>query len=266
MLADAVTAAPRLAGARRSSSQVSPVPASAPCSASPPDRPHPRTAACWCPQATQAEAGLPFAVLHRLLQPILRQADQLPAVQREALHTAFALQAGPAPDPFLVALGTLSLLTCSAADRPVVAVVDNLQWLDKASAEILTFVARRVSDVPLMLLGGLRQGHPAAAFDMSFRQLTVGRLDRASARLLLKQDRCRSQCGATELDPRPVGRQSTRAAPTRHRCAVGARPAEFDSPYALDQPAPRTDPARTTQRPAGHHARCVADRRDWRHR
>ena len=136
---------------------------------------------------THTEAGLPFAVLHRLLQPILRQAEQLPAVQREALHTAFALQAGPAPDPFLVALGTLSLLTSSAADRPVVAVVDNFQWLDKASAEILTFVARRVSDVPIMLLSGLRQGHSAAAHDMSFRQLTVGRLDRGSARLLLNR-------------------------------------------------------------------------------
>src|ERR1700712_236187 len=137
---------------------------------------------------SEAEAVLPFAALHRLLQPILPLTGQLPPVQRDALQTAFALASGPAPDSFLVALGALNLLTESAVVRPVVAVIDNLQWLDKASTDVLNFLARRVSKVPVVLLSGLREGC-SAPFEAPFRQLDLGRLDDASARQLLADTR-----------------------------------------------------------------------------
>ena len=131
------------------------------------------------------EEALPFAVLYRLLRSILGRAESLPPVQRQALQIAFGLAAGTTPDPFLVALGTLNLLTQSATVRPTVVVIDNLQWVDPASTEILTFVTRRVSDVPVVLLGGLRQGYSTAAYEKTFRQVTLERLDDHSAQRLL---------------------------------------------------------------------------------
>ena len=132
-----------------------------------------------------AEAGLPFAALHHLLQPVRFRTEALPPVQRHALQTAFALGTEGTPDPFLVALATLSLLIESAASRPVVAVVDNLHWLDRASAEILTFVARRLAANPIVLICGRRQGHGAASQEAPFRPLTLERLDDGHSRRLL---------------------------------------------------------------------------------
>src|SRR5215472_11325672 len=92
----------------------------------------------------QAEIGMGFAGLHQLLVPFLGRLDGLPRPQRQALESAFGLVAGPAPDRFLVALAALTLLTDAAAGQPVLCLVDDAQWLDQASVEVLGFVARRV--------------------------------------------------------------------------------------------------------------------------
>ena len=92
----------------------------------------------------QAEMELPFAGLHQLCSPMLDRLDRLPVPQRDALGAAFGLRAGHAPDRFLVGLAVLSLLSEVAEDRPLVCLIDDAQWLDRASEQAMAFVARRV--------------------------------------------------------------------------------------------------------------------------
>src|SRR5258708_1214044 len=84
--------------------------------------------------AVESEMALPFAGLHQLCAPMLDGLDRLPAPQREALATAFGLSGGDPPDRFLVGLAVLSLLSDVAEDGPLVCVIDDAQWQDRASA------------------------------------------------------------------------------------------------------------------------------------
>ncbi|MFZ2014278.1 MAG: ATP-binding protein, partial [Nocardioides sp.] len=77
----------------------------------------------------ESESGMPYAGLHRLLMPLLGGTERLPETQRRALFTAIGIEDGPAPQIFLVALAALTLLTERAEARPVVAVIDDIQWL-----------------------------------------------------------------------------------------------------------------------------------------
>jgi DNA-binding CsgD family transcriptional regulator/tetratricopeptide (TPR) repeat protein len=95
--------------------------------------------------AARAETGLTFAALHQLCAPMLGLLDSLPAPQRDALGTAFGVHTGPAPDRLLVGIAVLGLVAAAAKDRPVVYVIDDAQWLDHASAQVLAFVTRRPS-------------------------------------------------------------------------------------------------------------------------
>jgi DNA-binding CsgD family transcriptional regulator len=104
----------------------------------------------------QSEMELAFAGLHQLLAPMLDRADRLPAPQREALRTAFGISAGPVPDRFLVGLAVLGLLSEVASERPLMCVVDDQQWLDRASAQALGFVARRLAADPVGLVFAVR--------------------------------------------------------------------------------------------------------------
>src|SRR6201997_2896030 len=91
----------------------------------------------------QSEMELAFAALHQLCAPLLDRLEALPAPQREALQITFGLIPGPVPDRLLVGLAMLGLLSEAATERPLVCLVDDAQWLDRASAQILAFVARR---------------------------------------------------------------------------------------------------------------------------
>ncbi len=131
----------------------------------------------------QSEMELAFAGLHQLLAPMLDRLEALPVPQRDALRTAFGFSSGPAPDRFLVGLAVLSLLSDVAEERPLVCVVDDEQWLDRASAEALAFVARRlqaesvglvfaartpsdqVAGLPELVVEGLREGDAHALLD-----------------------------------------------------------------------------------------------------
>jgi hypothetical protein len=104
----------------------------------------------------QSEMELPFAALHQLCGPMLDQLDRLPEPQREALATVFGLAAGSAPDPFLVGLATLGLLSEVAEKRPLVCLIDDQQWLDQASRQVLAFVARRLGAESLGLIFAAR--------------------------------------------------------------------------------------------------------------
>jgi len=92
----------------------------------------------------ESEINLPYGAVHQLLIPFLPLIDDLPAPQRQALQVAFGLLAGPPPEPFLVGLACLTLLSRAAADQPVFCTVDDAHWIDPESALVLGFVARRL--------------------------------------------------------------------------------------------------------------------------
>ena len=105
----------------------------------------------------ESEMELAFAALHQLCAPMFGRLDQLPSPQRDALAITFGLRAGAVPDRFLVGLAVLSLLSEAAAERPLLCVVDDAQWLDRASAQVLAFVARRLQAESIVLLLATRE-------------------------------------------------------------------------------------------------------------
>jgi hypothetical protein len=100
---------------------------------------------------------LAYAALQQLCAPILALTERLPPPQRDALAVVFGLRAGPAPDPFLVGLAALGLLSEAAEERPLLCVVDDAQWLDRESARALGFVARRLLAERIALVFAARE-------------------------------------------------------------------------------------------------------------
>jgi DNA-binding CsgD family transcriptional regulator len=100
----------------------------------------------------QSEMELAFAGLHQLCGPMLDRAAALPVPQRDALRIALGLAGGPPPDRFLVGLAVLNLLSGAAGEQPLICLVDDEQWLDQASAQVLGFVARRLAADPVGLV------------------------------------------------------------------------------------------------------------------
>ncbi|WJK35840.1 LuxR family transcriptional regulator [Solwaraspora sp. WMMA2065] len=123
----------------------------------------------------ESENQFAFAGLHQLCAPLLDHADALPEPQQAALGVAFGLRAGAAPDRFLVGLATLNLLAEIAEEQPLLCLVDDAQWLDEASAQILAFVARRVAAERIALLFALRDVGDSAV--TTFAELPELRLD-----------------------------------------------------------------------------------------
>ena len=105
----------------------------------------------------QSEVELPYAALHQLCVPLLDGVDTLPEPQAHALGVAFGLETGSRPDRFVVGLAVLSLLAGTASERPLVCLVDDAQWLDEASSQILGFVGRRLLAESILLLFAVRE-------------------------------------------------------------------------------------------------------------
>ncbi|WP_425954051.1 ATP-binding protein [Xylanimonas sp. McL0601] len=110
----------------------------------------------------EAESKLPYAGLLQLLSPVLAHAHALPATQRRALLTAFELEDGPAPQPFLVALACLGLLVEASVRQPVTVVADDAHWLDAPTQEALAFAARRVEHERVAIVAAVRAGAEGA--------------------------------------------------------------------------------------------------------
>src|SRR5215475_10641022 len=143
----------------------------------------------------QSEMELAFAGLHQVCAPMLDRLERLPLPQREALETAFGINCGPVPDRFLIGLAVLGLLSEAAAERPLVCLVDDAQWLDEASFRVLGFVARRLLAEPVLLLMAAREtGDPRTLSGLP--ALTLGGLADADARGLL------DDAVPGQLDPR----------------------------------------------------------------
>ncbi|MEV4347021.1 AAA family ATPase, partial [Actinoplanes sp. NPDC049596] len=109
----------------------------------------------------ESEMELAFAALHQLCGPLLDLLPRLPDVQRAALETVLGLRAGAPPDRFLVGLAVLSLLSEASEQSPLLCVVDDAQWLDRASAQALSFVARRLLAESVALVFATREREPA---------------------------------------------------------------------------------------------------------
>jgi DNA-binding CsgD family transcriptional regulator len=105
----------------------------------------------------QAEESLSFAGLHRLLLPVLGESERLPPPQRRALEVAFGGIEGGAPDRFLIGLAVLTLLAGLSVRTPLLCIVDDAQWLDGETQELLAFVARRLYAESLVLLIAVRE-------------------------------------------------------------------------------------------------------------
>ena len=132
----------------------------------------------------ESEMGLPLAALHQLCTPMLSSLAALPEPQQRALRVAFGLAAGPTPDRFVLGLAVLSLLAENAAARPLVCLVDDAQWLDEASSQVLGFVGRRLLAEPVGLLFAVREAAGERLFP-GLPALTVEGLTDEDARVLL---------------------------------------------------------------------------------
>src|SRR3954469_11124724 len=131
----------------------------------------------------ESEGELAFAALHQLCAPLLDRLDRLPKAQRDALGTVFGLRAGTAPEPFFTGLAVLSLLSSAAEEQPLLCVIDDAQWLDRASAQVLGFVARRLLADPIAMVFATRVPTPAALAGLP--ELVVAGLTDVHARQLL---------------------------------------------------------------------------------
>jgi hypothetical protein len=104
----------------------------------------------------ESEMELAYSGLHQLCAPLLDHLGELPVPQRDALATVFGLSAGPAPDRFLVGLAALTLVAQAAEQQPLACIIDDAQWLDGASAQLLGFVARRLLAERVAVVGAAR--------------------------------------------------------------------------------------------------------------
>ncbi|MEV4538708.1 AAA family ATPase [Asanoa sp. NPDC049518] len=132
----------------------------------------------------ESEMELPYAGLHQFCVSMLDRLDSLPAPQRDALRVAFGLVDGEPPDRFLVGLAVLTLLSNAAGGQPLVCIVDDVQWLDQASTQALSFVARRLQADPIALVFALLE--PEGDIELAgLPELLVRGLDDRDARALL---------------------------------------------------------------------------------
>jgi DNA-binding CsgD family transcriptional regulator/tetratricopeptide (TPR) repeat protein len=193
-----------------------------------------RVAGCRVARAAgvESEMELPFAGLHQLCAPILDRLEQLSVPQRGALQTAFGTIAGSAPDQFLIGLAVLGLLSAVAEEEPLLCLVDDQQWLDRASAQVLAFVARRLGAESVGMIFATRTPADELA---GLPELVIRGLPDAEARKLL------SSVIAGPIDGR-VGNQiiaETRGNPLALlELPRGLSPAELAGGFGLPGAAP----------------------------
>src|SRR3984957_14951360 len=130
----------------------------------------------------ESEMEIAYAALHQLCAPVLDRLERLPVPQRDALLTTFGLRAGPGPGRFLVGLAGLGLFSGGGDERPLVCVVDDAQWLDRASAQCVAFVARRLLAESVVMLFAAREPSDLLT---GLPELVVRGLRSAEARSLL---------------------------------------------------------------------------------
>ncbi|MGI5157969.1 helix-turn-helix transcriptional regulator [Microbispora sp. CA-102843] len=137
---------------------------------------------------SESEAHLGFAGLHQMLRPVLGELDSLPPRQRSALRTVLGMgECTEVPDGVLVGLAVLTLVSELAEPAPLLVVVDDAQWIDRASLDVLSFVARRMDSEPVTLLVGVRAAAALPGLDKGYERLEIGPLSGGAANRLLDQ-------------------------------------------------------------------------------
>src|SRR6266511_2491030 len=130
------------------------------------------------------EAEIGFSALHQLLYPLRDRADRLATHHRDALHHVFDLTPGPSLDPLIIT-AVLALLRGAAAECPLLLVVDDVPWVDRASATVLGFVARRVGTDPIVFLASARTGAGGVFDQVRLPEREIGPLAEQPAATLL---------------------------------------------------------------------------------
>jgi DNA-binding CsgD family transcriptional regulator len=186
----------------------------------------------------ESESELAFAGLHQLLGPIGSHIERLPDPQRQALDAAFGVADLVEPDPFRVALAAYRLVSDAADSSPLLLIADDTQWLDRSSLDVLSFIARRLDNEPVVFIAGLRDGFSTALDDAGLPILQLGRLSTPDSEKLL--DRV-----ASALSPHVRGRVLAEAAgnPLGLEELARAMP-EADDPVELLSPTPAALTAR----------------------
>jgi hypothetical protein len=180
----------------------------------------------------QSEMELAFAGLHQLCAPMLDHAGGIPLPQQDALAVALGIAAGPPPNRFLVGLGVLSLLSEVARQRPVICLVDDEQWLDRASAQALGFTARRLGADPVGPVFAAREPDGELA---GLPELEVGGLPDKNARALLNS----ALAGSLDARVRDLIVAETRGNPLALlELPRGLDPAELAGGFGLPGAAP----------------------------
>ncbi|WP_410673867.1 AAA family ATPase [Amycolatopsis sp. cmx-4-68] len=180
----------------------------------------------------EGEQHLAYAGLHQLLHPVRAGVAELPAPQRAALRTALGLAEGEPPSTYLVGLAALTLLAEAAVAKPLLLVAEDVQWLDRASADVLAFVARRIETEPIVLVATLRDGSASPLLDAGLAMMVLDRLPPdASADLL--------DAVAPRLAPATRTRLLTEAA--GHPLALTELPTAAGDPDGLDPVLPLTE-------------------------
>jgi DNA-binding CsgD family transcriptional regulator len=138
-------------------------------------------------QGLESELPLAFAGLHKLLQPVLPLVDRLAPPQARALRVVLGEEEGASVEPFLVGLATQALLVEAAESCAVLCLVDDAQWLDRASVEALLFAARRLQADPVALVFAVREDGSSSFVAEGLPTLALKGLDPSSARALLAE-------------------------------------------------------------------------------
>ena len=132
------------------------------------------------------ESSLAYAMLEQLLRPVRKAIDNLPAPQHEAFSIALGLQTGNPPDRFLVSLAALTLLSEFATDQPILCLIDDAQWSDAPSLEVLRFVIRRLDAEPIAVVASVRAGEGRDLLNAGMRIVPVAGLPKQDAAALLE--------------------------------------------------------------------------------
>ncbi len=213
----------------------------------------------------ESEMELAFSGLQQLCAPLLDGLPALPEPQRAALETAFGLGGGAPPDPLFVGLGALSLLSAAGSTKPLLGVVDDVQWLDRASAQALGVVARRLdADAVALLLAGR---DPAELKELSgIGELHVEGLAEADARALLasalpgRVDEQVMERIIAETEGNPLALIELPQGLTPRELAGGFRPAREAGSAGSDReelpPPPRGPAGRHAHAPPGGRGRA----------
>ncbi|MGW5636039.1 helix-turn-helix transcriptional regulator [Streptomyces sp. NPDC003832] len=134
----------------------------------------------------EGEADMAFAGLHQMLAPLHRAVVRLPSAQRQAIERALGIVGGPVPDTFALSSATMAVLSAVADERPLLLIADDIAWMDRASTEVLSFVARRLGPLtPVTLLAALRTTDPYPLDLEKLPQHRIAPLDAEAAQQLL---------------------------------------------------------------------------------